>query len=149
MRHATAEPTGPDGLDASRRLADVGHDEAASLAKQIAAAEPKPRRIIASPAVRAQQTAIPIAEALGLTLETEARIACNRPTPIARDAVSQSTDGTMYVGHNPTLGELLGTMVGGIAAPPARFRKAQACLLTSAADSPQPGDWTVEILLQG
>ncbi len=70
--HATS---GPDHRwDASDPLTATGLAQAAELATALAARPDRPDRIVASPALRAQQTAAPAAEALGLEIETDDRL---------------------------------------------------------------------------
>lgn len=70
--HATS---GPDHRwDASDPLTATGLEQARELAAHLAAQPQRPDRIVASPAVRAQQTATACAEALGLPIETEPRL---------------------------------------------------------------------------
>ncbi len=70
--HATS---GPDHRwDASDPLTETGLAQAAELGAALAARATRPDRIVASPAVRAQQTARACADALGLELETDARL---------------------------------------------------------------------------
>ena len=70
--HATS---GPDHRwDASDPLTGIGRAQARDLGRALAARAEPPDRIIASPAVRAQQTAAACAEALGLPVEDESRL---------------------------------------------------------------------------
>jgi len=70
--HATS---GPDHRwDASDPLTETGLAQAQELATAVAARPDRPDRIVASPAVRAQQTAAACAMALGLELETDDRL---------------------------------------------------------------------------
>ncbi len=70
--HATS---GPDHRwDASDPLTAVGLSQVVELGAAIAARPDRPDRIVASPAVRAQQTAQACADALGLPIVTEPRL---------------------------------------------------------------------------
>lgn len=102
-RHAEAEDDAPS--DMARRLTAKGRKQAEKMAAWLKAQESgdlKSWRVIASPAVRTQQTA----EYLGLAFETVNTIA---PEATA-EAVLQSAnwpDGkqnVIVVGHQPTLG---------------------------------------------
>src|SRR5262249_58867702 len=70
VRHAEAAPGDPD---AERPLTDAGHRTAEELAARLAAE--RPGAILCSPLLRARQTATPIAEAAGLTLGVDHRLA--------------------------------------------------------------------------
>lgn len=70
--HATS---GPDHRwDAMDPLTPTGLAQAEELAAALAARPDRPDRIVASPALRAQQTAAPTADALGLEIETDDRL---------------------------------------------------------------------------
>lgn len=73
-RHGQAT-SGPDHRwTAEDPLTELGLRQAADLGRAVAARAPRPDRIVASPAVRAQQTAQACADALGLPIETDARL---------------------------------------------------------------------------
>ncbi|WP_158263723.1 histidine phosphatase family protein [Deinococcus arcticus] len=54
---------------AGDELSEQGHAQAQALAAQLAAADPRPQAVYASTYRRAQQTAEPLARALGLTVQ--------------------------------------------------------------------------------
>src|SRR6185295_16151718 len=70
VRHAKAAPGSPD---ASRPLTPAGHEAAALLAIEIR--DLGPDAVISSPLLRARETAGPIAEAAGVELELDPRLA--------------------------------------------------------------------------
>ncbi|MFZ2855555.1 MAG: histidine phosphatase family protein [Rhodocyclaceae bacterium] len=113
-RHAEAEEGTPD---LKRKLTARGEKQARQMAEWIKANAPKKLRIIASPAVRAQQTA----KALGLPFETDARIA---PTGGCIDllaAVGWPDGGSegkpggavLVIGHQPALGRVASLLLAG------------------------------------
>lgn len=70
--HATS---GPDHRwDASDPLTEIGRAQAVDLGRALADRPDRPDRIVASTAVRAQQTAAACADALGLPVEDEPRL---------------------------------------------------------------------------
>ena len=74
-RHGQATQ-GPDHVwTPDDPLTELGHRQAADLAAHVAGLRRPPTRIVASPFLRAQQTAAPCAEALGLPIETDPRLA--------------------------------------------------------------------------
>ena len=74
-RHGQATQ-GPDHVwTPEDPLTELGHRQAADLAGHVAGLRRPPTRIVASPFLRAQQTAAPCAEALGLPIETDPRLA--------------------------------------------------------------------------
>lgn len=110
-RHAEAED-GP--IDLKRRLTPRGEKQADAMAKWIRAHAPKGLRILASPAVRTQQTAA----ALGLPFET---LSALKPNTNVADVLAACgwPDGSTYgnavlvVGHQPTLGQVAALLLGG------------------------------------
>ena len=73
-RHGQAT-SGPDHRwTAEDPLTELGLRQAQDLGRAVATRSPRPDRIVASPAVRAQQTAQACADALGLPIETDARL---------------------------------------------------------------------------
>ncbi len=73
-RHGQAT-SGPDHQwDASDPLTETGRAQARELGAALAARADRPDRIVASPALRAQQTAQACAEALGLEIATDERL---------------------------------------------------------------------------
>ena len=107
-RHAEAEE-GEDDL--RRRLTHRGEKQASRMAKWIKAHQPKELRIIASPAVRTQQTA----QALQLPFETHRKIgpdACVSEL-IAASGWPQAKGSVLIVGHQPSLGRLASLLLSG------------------------------------
>ena len=110
-RHADAEDGKPDG---ERRLTEKGLKQAARMAKWLSARLPEEYIVMASPAVRAQQTARTLTEDLKTIpdLDTSAS---------AKDllrACGWPRGGTVVaVGHQPTMGEVAALLLNGTTAP--------------------------------
>jgi phosphohistidine phosphatase len=105
-RHADAE----DGADdMARRLTGKGEKQALAMAKWLRAHLPRDYAVLASPAVRAQQTAA----ALGAKIVTDSALAPGAsPSAIAQAAGSHK--GTVViVGHQPDLGRAAAQFVAG------------------------------------
>ena len=104
-RHAEAEDGGPD---MARALTPKGRKQAARVARWLLERLPKDAVVIASPALRAQQTA----EALGKKILTE-----NGLSPGASvEAILKAAKGNrtaVVVGHQPDLGRVIATLVAG------------------------------------
>jgi phosphohistidine phosphatase len=103
-RHADAE----DGADdMARRLTAKGEEQAAVMAKWLRAHLPDHYTLIASPAVRAQQTAA----ALGASIVTDKTLAPGA-SPAAIVRAAQKHKGTvLVVGHQPDLGRAAAQLV--------------------------------------
>lgn len=109
-RHAEAEEGYPD-LD--RKLTARGERQAAQMAAWINAHAPKNLTILASPAVRCQQTA----QALGLSFETDKRLGTDGGAADLLAAVGwkagKGARSVLVVGHQPTLGETAALLLAG------------------------------------
>ena len=74
-RHGQATH-GPDHIWTPQDpLTEIGQGQARDLARHIATLADQPVRIVASPFTRAQQTAAPVSDLLGLPIETDNRLA--------------------------------------------------------------------------
>jgi phosphohistidine phosphatase len=115
-RHAEAEEGWPD---LQRKLTARGEQQAQQMAEWINAHAPRSLRILASPAVRTQQTA----RALGQAFETDPRLApdarvedlleaLNGPAESRTGKMSKSS-ATLIVGHQPTLGQTASFLLSG------------------------------------
>jgi phosphohistidine phosphatase len=97
-RHADAE----DGADdLARRLTPKGHQQAAAMAKWLRAHLPRDYTLVASPAVRAQETA----QALGAKIVTDITLAPGASAADITRAAEQHQGLVIIVGHQPDLGQ--------------------------------------------
>ncbi len=110
-RHCDAASFAPDAL---RPLSARGHAEAKRMARWLGARLPADCRIVASPAVRAQQTA----DALAREFETSSSLApgatVSEVLRVANWPAASVT--TLIVGHEPTLGAVAGHLLDGFGA---------------------------------
>ncbi len=111
IRHAHAgQRAAWDGDDSLRPLSARGRDQAEGIADELV--DLKPRRIIASNAVRCRQTVEPLAERLGLDIEDDHRI---HEGASAADAASlvDELDGTPIAlcSHGDVIPHLLSYLV--------------------------------------
>ena len=109
-RHAEAEDGFPD---LKRELTARGEKQAAQMAEWLKKHAPRNLRILASPAVRCQQTA----EALGLPFETDKRLGTDS-NAVSLLAAAGWPDGgkasaILIVGHQPTLGQIAALLLSG------------------------------------
>ena len=113
-RHAEAEDGFPDE---TRKLTPRGEQQAKQMAKWINKHAPKDLRIIASPALRCQQTA----QALGQPFETDKRLRPDSNVSNLLAAIGWSDGGengtgnsaVLVVGHQPTLGQAAALLLSG------------------------------------
>ncbi len=110
-RHAEAEDADGDISDLDRCLTRRGEKQAKRVAGWLLERLPDTRRILVSPSQRTRQTA----DALGAAYEIEPRIAPGAPArQLLKAAGWPSRAGTvLLVGHQPSLGEAAGLLLGG------------------------------------
>lgn len=104
-RHADAEDGAPD---LERKLTARGRKDAERVAAWLLKRLPKHFHLVASPAVRAQQTA----EALKVKIETDKRLAPGASVA-AIVAAAKRAEVVVVVGHQPDLGRAIASLVGG------------------------------------
>jgi phosphohistidine phosphatase len=107
VRHAKAAPGNPD---ASRPLTPEGHDAAAALAQELRSVSLD--AVIASPLLRARETAAPIAEAAGVELEVDPRLAPGTTAADVRAIVAGRGETVVIVGHQPDCSEIAFELTG-------------------------------------
>jgi phosphohistidine phosphatase SixA len=108
VRHAHSEPGQPDEL---RPLSPHGREQARELGERLAAASP--RLVLASPLLRARETAAAIAKAADAELRIDERLA---PGAAAEDVLAalDDTEGTVVaVGHQPDCSEIAAALGAG------------------------------------
>ena len=107
-RHADAEDRTPDS---ERQLTDKGLKQAARMAKWLSRNLPSAVQVLASPAVRAQQTA----RALTRDFQTVEAIGTSASPQDVLSACRWSSDDrtVVVVGHQPTLGEVAALLLTG------------------------------------
>jgi phosphohistidine phosphatase len=115
LRHAHAgDPAKWTGPDTQRPLSAKGRKQAQRLGALLEEQGIEPDAIVSSPRIRAQETAELVAEALGMTVTLDDRLAgpldLATIEAIAADARAGSL---MLVGHDPDFTQLLRELVGG------------------------------------
>jgi phosphohistidine phosphatase len=107
VRHAEAAPGSPDEL---RALTPAGREQARALGRRLRDEGLEPDAILASPLLRARETAA----ALGLgEPEVDERLAPGATPDDIRDAAAQRGDTVVVVGHQPDCGAAAATLSGG------------------------------------
>jgi phosphohistidine phosphatase len=107
-RHAEAEDGIPDG---ERALTKKGRKQAAAMATWLTERLPKRARILASPAVRAQQTAAALARPF--TTIREIGVGSTATEMVASAGWPHAGGTVIVVGHQPTLGRVAALLVTG------------------------------------
>ena len=104
-RHADAEYGGDD---LARRLTPKGREQAAAMAKWLRAHLPKDYTLVASPAVRAQETA----QALGSKIVSDITLAPGASVTDIAKAAERHKGLVIIVGHQPDLGQAAAKLAG-------------------------------------
>jgi len=108
-RHAAAAPGEPDEL---RELTREGVDQARHLGERLAAAVKPPAVVVASPLVRARQTAELIASATGAGLLSDERLAPGATVEALRALVAELRGPVATVGHQPDCSDIARAVTG-------------------------------------
>jgi phosphohistidine phosphatase SixA len=108
VRHAHSDPGDPDEL---RPLSARGREQARELAERLATVEPA--LVVASPLLRARETASAIAKVTGAELRVDERLAPGAGADDVLEAV-EGTDGPVVaVGHQPDCSEIAAALGAG------------------------------------
>ena len=107
VRHAEAAPGDPDEL---RPLTEAGRAAARAVGEQLA--EQNLDVVLASPLLRARETAEAIARAAGLTAEPDERLAPGADAESVREAIAGRGETVVAVGHQPDCSEIVLALTG-------------------------------------
>ena len=105
LRHGIAEEPSAQKNDLDRELTAEGRRRMEEIAAGLARVFPEAEAIYCSPAVRAIQTAEPVAKEYGLKIEKNDALAPGRSSRKLVDDVA--VDYAIFVGHEPTLSKLM------------------------------------------
>lgn len=117
VRHGHALSAGEAGVytDYDRPLSERGRRGAAFSAGKLADLGIKPSLVLASPLVRAQQTAEIVAGTFSVPVETARELSGEYDLPelwLAVSAAARKSDCLVVVGHQPQMGLLAGVLLG-------------------------------------
>jgi phosphohistidine phosphatase len=112
LRHADAETKAAS--DSARTLSEKGEEQARKVAQFCRAHGIQPEVIFASPLIRAQQTAKPVAKELNVEVTPAPWLACGaRPEGILAELAGlKNVSAVLLVGHEPDLGNLIAHLLG-------------------------------------
>jgi phosphohistidine phosphatase len=118
LRHGQAEEkAGKD--DAARALTKAGREDVASVAMAVAPLLHRPLRILSSPYLRAEQTAEIFRETAAAAQKLEPceqmlpESSWGALRPLLERLAGEGAGAIIAVGHNPSISEMCGTIVGG------------------------------------
>jgi len=134
IRHAAAVPAGTGGVtDNDRYLTEEGIGKMKKGAAGLRCLGIKPDIILASPLVRARQTADIIREVLGqeIPLESADELSTSGSRKTLYDLIRRHAkqESIMLVGHQPSLGEIAGEIAWGSDDSYVELKKGGACCL--------------------
>lgn len=115
-RHGPAEDDAPSGIDGDRALSEAGRKRVRAVAKALVDLDEAPLLLIASPLVRAVQTAEIIAIVTKIDDREGALTVRRELSPggdgakLVRELASSSLKRVMLVGHEPDLSELTASL---------------------------------------
>lgn len=114
LRHAKAAWAQPGGRDFDRPLDDEGYSEAEVVAEKAADRNYRPERVVSSTATRCRQTADAVRRALDVDMDVSfVDELYNAPVDTYLELVSTNGGASlMFIGHNPTIEEVLERLVG-------------------------------------
>jgi len=107
VRHAKAAPGAPDEL---RPLTEQGREAARVLGELLA--DRQPDTVVSSPLLRTRETAQAIADAAGLEVEVDERLAPGADADDLRAAVAGRGGTVITVGHQPDCSEIVLAITG-------------------------------------
>lgn len=130
FRHAEAEPVGPNGDDASRRLTDEGWEQAERSAQGIRQFIGRVDLVLTSPLPRASQTA----EVAGKIWKAQVETLNALGTQFSARQLSarlgrvdpDKTECICLVGHEPDLSQYVGMLIGSAEAEAIKLTKSGA-----------------------
>ena len=117
VRHAEAAPGEPDEL---RALTEQGRKDARALGKRLRDDGVSLDAVLASPLLRARETAAELARAAGVEAETDERLAPGATADDVRAAIAGRGEAVAVVGHQPDCGQIAAALTGGGPEPPFR-----------------------------
>ncbi|MES2920977.1 MAG: phosphohistidine phosphatase SixA [Verrucomicrobiota bacterium] len=127
LRHADAATEA--ATDDERTLSTKGLKQGKCVARFCRQQGVDPVVILSSPLPRAQQTAKPVADKLGIKIETAPWLACGcEPEQVLRQLAERKEVSLMLVGHEPDFSSLVAALVGA-GSEAIRVRKASLVLL--------------------
>ena len=115
LRHAHAgDPEGWNGPDAARPLSAKGEQQAERLGRFLAEVGFQPDAIITSPKIRAARTAEIVAEALGVEVREDERLAREFDLVTVEAILFDAGEPVkpVLVGHDPDFSDVLATLCG-------------------------------------
>jgi phosphohistidine phosphatase len=131
VRHAEAMPAVSGVSDRERALTAEGERRLRAAARGLAHLVPAPDVLLASPLLRARQTAALLAAAWGEIVVTPENALASGSVEVILDALSLHAHAATValVGHEPTVSGLLAELIGGSSSDPVSFSPGAAAFV--------------------
>lgn len=138
VRHAKARHESPTGTDADRALKKRGHLQSEMLGAHFAQLDEPPALVLASPYLRARETAEHVWSALDLDPQLDDRLSADRSLDDYLDVIADLVGcrHAAIIGHNPLVARLVAVLTKGPTAPPLQHETARVI----AVDLENPAD---------
>lgn len=127
VRHGIAEDASPNQPDAKRKLTAEGVTRTREAARGLASFAEAPELVLTSPKDRAKATAEIFAAAWDVSVEVSEALADGPVEDIEKLVARRRERSLMLVGHEPTLGVLVGSLCVSQPAPPFVQMKKAGC----------------------
>ena len=151
LRHGIAEDMSQTGRDEDRRLTDKGIERLRNCARVFKTLKVRADTVLASPYLRAQETAKILLEQWSQELPlitTEALVPHAPGTKVLEELSEIEAESVLLVGHEPHLSRLVSLLISGGTDISVTMKKGSLCKLTSPLGAPPyPGTATLEWLL--
>ncbi len=151
IRHGKAQSDSPTGRDEDRALRKRGVKQIDWLAGRLADSGRPPGTILASPLLRAWDTARMLADALDAELVELPTLALGHPAGDVVESLADMlerspVDALALVGHNPQLESLVAVLTEGPTGEPVRLRTGQCAVVDFEEANPLVGRGTLSAL---
>ena len=147
IRHGQAQGSSATGRDRDRKLTEKGHQQSRAIGVYLAGCRPMPRRVITSPLVRAQETAIAACEPMALAMQTDDRLGSDQGLSemLAVLEDHREEDAIAIVGHMPTLGQLCTSLTEGATGSTSSLRTGEVAVIRVDGDELVGGGVLIEV----
>lgn len=131
IRHGKAHDSSESGLDRDRPLRKKGHKQSEAIGEFLKNSEQTPEIVVASPYLRARETAGAIWDALEQEPQIDDRLSADRSLSDMLDVVIdlQGADSVAIVSHNPNCARLVSLLTHGLSAIPGGHRTGEVAVI--------------------
>lgn len=151
LRHGIAEEMSATGRDEDRKLTDKGIEKLRGCARKLKCLEVRMDAVLASPYMRAQETARVVLEEWGEPhpiRTSDALVPHAEGSRILKELSGMKAESVMLVGHEPHLSRLISLLISGGSDLSITMKKGGLCkVCTPDGGGPHAGSGTLDWLL--